>query len=148
MVGPAPGGGGGQGRAAPPDDWWEVRYTTQGSPSGRLTGPAPVPGVVYLEAPTSAAARAKAIEEKPGATVTSVTGPYTPAQKDKKVGEVTVPGLSGLAAIGDFFARLGQANTWIRAGQAVLGLILIGIGLARITGTANLASTIVKARIP
>jgi hypothetical protein len=37
--------------------------------------------------------------------------------------------LQGLAAIGDFFQRLGQANTWVRAGEVVAGLILVAIGL-------------------
>jgi NADH dehydrogenase FAD-containing subunit len=56
--------------------------------------------------------------------------------------------LGGLAAIGDFFGRLTEASTWIRIGEAVLGLILIAIGLARITGTANAVASIAKARIP
>ena len=62
-----------------------------------------------------------------------------------------VPGakaLSGLDAIGNFFSQLGQANTWIRIGEVLLGIVLIGIGLARITGTQNAVSSIVKARIP
>src|SRR6266581_8264768 len=53
--------------------------------------------------------------------------------------------LSGIAAVGDLFSRLSQANTWIRVGEALLGLVLLGIGLARITGTQNLISTAVKA---
>lgn len=50
----------------------------------------------------------------------------------------------GLAAIGDFFARLGQPNTWIRAGEVVLGLILIAVGLARITKAVPVATKIAK----
>jgi hypothetical protein len=57
-------------------------------------------------------------------------------------------GLTGLAAIGDFFSRLGQANTWIRVGEVLLGLILIGVGIAHLTGAQNAVSALVKARIP
>ncbi len=132
-------------QAVPPDDWWEVRYTTQGSPAGRFTGSNPVPGVVYLEAPDGSTARSKAAAEKPGITITSVTGPMTPAQKDRKVGEIKVPSpLSGVAAIGDFLGRLTEANTWIRAGQVVLGLILIAVGVARITRAVPIATAVAK----
>lgn len=58
------------------------------------------------------------------------------------------PTQSGLAAIGDFFSKLGEASTWVRVGEVVLGIVLLGIGIARITGTGNVVSQIVKARIP
>jgi hypothetical protein len=48
-----------------------------------------------------------------------------------------VQNLGGLQAIGDFFNRLTQKNTWIRVGEAVAGLLLVWIGLSAITkGTA------------
>jgi hypothetical protein len=48
-----------------------------------------------------------------------------------------IPVLGGLAAIGDFFQRLTQASTWIRAAEVVLGLGLIIVGLAHLaSGTA------------
>lgn len=56
--------------------------------------------------------------------------------------------LTGLAAIGDFFGRLSEANTWLRVGEVLIGIILLGIGVARITGAQNIVSTAVKARIP
>jgi hypothetical protein len=37
--------------------------------------------------------------------------------------------LGGLAAIGDFFNRLTQANTWLRVGEVVVGLMLLYVGL-------------------
>lgn len=54
----------------------------------------------------------------------------------------------GLAAIGDFFGRLTQANTWIRAGEILIGIVLLGVGFARASGTQNAVASIVKARIP
>lgn len=65
----------------------------------------------------------------------------------KSVGGLGNP-LSGIDAIGNFFDKLGQANTWERAGLVLLGIILIGVGAARITGAQNAVSSIVKARIP
>lgn len=50
----------------------------------------------------------------------------------------------GLAGIGDFFARLTEASTWIRVGEVVLGLILIAVGLARITKAVPVATKIAK----
>lgn len=43
--------------------------------------------------------------------------------------------LSGLQAIGKFFAALGQASTWIRVAEGLLGIGLIAVGLAKITNT-------------
>ena len=43
--------------------------------------------------------------------------------------------LTGLQAIGKFFAALGQASTWIRVAEGLLGLGLIAVGLAKITNT-------------
>lgn len=50
----------------------------------------------------------------------------------------------GLNQIGTFFSDLGQANTWIRVGEVILGVILIGIGIAHITKVENVVSKAVK----
>ena len=42
--------------------------------------------------------------------------------------ETGIP-VTGVAAIGDFFARLGKPNTWLRVAEAVAGLMLLAIGL-------------------
>lgn len=41
--------------------------------------------------------------------------------------------LTGVAAIGDFANRLTQANTWIRVGEFVAGLVLVVIALNAMT---------------
>lgn len=52
-------------------------------------------------------------------------------------GGISTPNLGGLAAVGDFFNRLTQANTWLRVGEVVAGLLLVYIGLnATMRGTA------------
>jgi hypothetical protein len=38
--------------------------------------------------------------------------------------------LGGINAIGDFFNRLTQPNTWIRVGEVVAGLLLVYLGLS------------------
>lgn len=53
--------------------------------------------------------------------------------------------LAGLASIGDFFARLTQASTWLRLGEGILGIILIAVGVARMTHAVPVATKIAKA---
>lgn len=53
-----------------------------------------------------------------------------------------------IAGVTDFFGRLTQGNLWLRVSEVLLGIVLIGVGLARITGTQNVVSQVVKARIP
>ncbi len=66
------------------------------------------------------------------------------AQHAKQTTTVSGP-LSGIAAVGDFFQRLTQANTWERIGEVVLGLILIAVGVAHITHAVPVATTVAKA---
>lgn len=42
--------------------------------------------------------------------------------------------LSGLAAIGDFFSRLTQANTWMRVLEIGVGVILVAVALNKLLG--------------
>lgn len=38
--------------------------------------------------------------------------------------------LGGINAIGDFFNRLTQPNTWVRVGEVVAGILLVYLGLS------------------
>lgn len=49
--------------------------------------------------------------------------------------------LSGLDAIGAFFNKLGEANTWIRVAKVLVGGVLLIIGLAHMTGAGNAVAT-------
>lgn len=51
---------------------------------------------------------------------------------------------TGLGAIGDFFSKLGNANTWVRVGQVIVGVILLAVGVARITHAVPVATKIAK----
>jgi hypothetical protein len=47
---------------------------------------------------------------------------------------------SGITAVGDFANKLTQANTWLRIAEGLLGLVLIGVALAKLTGADNAIS--------
>lgn len=49
--------------------------------------------------------------------------------------------LSGVEAIGNFFNKLGQKNTWIRIGEGVVALILLDVGLKAFTGHSVIETT-------
>jgi len=51
---------------------------------------------------------------------------------------------TGLSAVGDFFGRLGQANTWIRVAEVILGVVLLAVGIARITHAVPAATRIAR----
>lgn len=52
--------------------------------------------------------------------------------------------LSGIAAVGDFFQRLTQASTWLRIFEIVIGVLLVGVGIASMTKAIPVATKIAK----
>jgi len=78
------------------------------------------------------------------------TPPTTsPAQANANATQTVENAVPGLSQVGTFFASLGQANTWIRAGKFVIGGLLLVIGLVHITGADNaLASAARKVPLP
>lgn len=76
-------------------------------------------------------------------TGTSGTGPGI-ANPNNKANQPPANPLGGLAGIGDFFGRLTEASTWVRVGEVVLGLILVAVGIARITHAVPIATKIAK----
>lgn len=54
----------------------------------------------------------------------------------------SVPGIPGVSDVTGFLSALAQRNTWLRVGEGVLGLLLIGIGVAAITRNTPLGSAI------
>jgi hypothetical protein len=151
--------------------WWII---VESSPSQQATnkiGGAYPPGVPIYFSGTKAQATAKAnLTVKTGSTSNGPFGPFATKQDAEtswKTGGVnqhagtggplptpTNP-LTGLAAIGDFFTKIGQRETWIRVAEFVIGGGLIYIGIhAMSKGTAiaplvnapaNIAKTATKA---
>jgi hypothetical protein len=73
------------------------------------------------------------------------TGSIKPPPGTPLLGGQKIPNpLTGLAAIGDFFQRLTQADVWERVGEVVLGLILICAGVAKLTHAVPIATKIAK----
>lgn len=81
------------------------------------------------------------------ALATGVAGPGTSTATSSGT-DTQGPNVSGLTAIGQFFTHLGEANTWVRVAEVLVGLILITTGFARITGTQNFISAAAGAVIP
>jgi hypothetical protein len=52
--------------------------------------------------------------------------------------------LSGLDAIGSFFGTLTEASTWMRVGEVVLGIILLAVGVSRMTKAVPVATKVAK----
>lgn len=57
-----------------------------------------------------------------------------PAGQIKSVGQSA---FSGINAVGDFANKLTQGNTWLRIAEGLLGIVLIGVALAKLTGVDN-----------
>jgi hypothetical protein len=73
-------------------------------------------------------------------TIPGVTN--TPSfQAANKQLDKEVPGLGGIAAVGDFFSRLSEKNTWLRVGEVAVGGILLYVALkAMFPGTVGTAT--------
>lgn len=55
-----------------------------------------------------------------------------------------IPGAGTLTDVAGFVSALTQRNTWLRVGEGVLGLLLIGIGVAALTRGTAVGSAIRK----
>lgn len=49
--------------------------------------------------------------------------------------------------LGDPLGKVNLAAWFLRIGEVLLGLILVGVGVAKLTGASNVVSTLVKAKI-
>lgn len=72
----------------------------------------------------------------------SGAAPVTTQAGAAATGKVPNP-LKGLAAIGDFFARLSNGNTWLRVAEVAAGVILLAVSLNKLLG--NPAGKVSKA---
>lgn len=59
-------------------------------------------------------------------------------------GGLTASVPSPLAAVAAFLAKLGQAALWLRIGEVALGLVLVGVGLAKLVPAFTPAQMIAK----
>jgi hypothetical protein len=72
--------------------------------------------------------------------------PAPPQANPKSVGDFgKAAGAAGAGVLTDvsgFLSALTQRNTWLRVGEGVLGLLLVGIGIAAITRNTPIGSAI------
>lgn len=60
----------------------------------------------------------------------------------------TVGGLPSIPNPLDIFHGLNIGNILLRVGEVVLGVVLIAVGLAKITGTDNAIASVLKTKMP
>lgn len=126
------------------DPWWLVSYKPIGSTSAwtfktfqgteaYATAQEKLAVNGTLDGPFSSKADAVAAETK---------------EKKTPIPQIGLPGVKNpLGTLSGFLAALENKNTWLRVGEVALGLILIGVGIAKITGTANVISKAAKVAI-
>lgn len=51
---------------------------------------------------------------------------------------------NAVSNIDDFFAKLKDANTWLRIGEVLLGVLLIAASVGKLTGANNVITSAVK----
>jgi len=114
--------------------------------TANITGLVAIVGGPY---PTQAAATAAAQKDKNTTTGGGGTHPGVSVSTVNSSNGHLPSALSGLAAIGDFFARLGDPNTWIRVAKVIAGGTLLIVGLAHMSGADNAIATVArKAPLP
>jgi hypothetical protein len=72
------------------------------------------------------------------AAATSAAESEVKSENTTKPKAVSIPGVSqldsGVNAVGDFFNKLSDGNLWIRIAEGLLGLLLVGIAMGKLTG--------------
>jgi hypothetical protein len=84
-------------------------------------------------------------QAKGAAAGLAATAPTVPGAPAGGGDGITNP-LGGIAAIGDFFNRLTQPNTWIRVGEVVAGLLLVYLGLNAVMRDTSAGNAIQHAK--
>lgn len=138
--------------------WWAVYWNQPQTGRGAVAKN----GHNIVQAGSSAEAAAAVQGQEPAGTViVNTLGPYATqaaaqtvaSNPDTSVTGATVSGaadnipnpLSGLAAIGAFFSKLGNAKLWERIAEVALGLVLIAVGVAKIVPSFTPAAAVARA---
>lgn len=99
--------------------------------------------VAYWKGPYATEAQAKTAQAPAGSPENPVSGAVK-ASGDNPSG--TTP-LSGIDAIGHFFSNLSQRGFWIRIAKVGIGIVMIVVGLSKLTGAGSKIEA-VAAKIP
>ena len=119
---------------------WSELYTAAADANPKADPKKLADAVLGLETAQSLGKNLGAAEGKLGLFLTDAE--KAAAQTNFAAG---VPGATGLAAIGDFFARLAQGATWLRVAEVILGGALIIIALAKLASGTPVGQAAAKA---
>jgi len=89
--------------------------------------------LVKWQGPFATEAQAQTAQNPQQQSVNPVNNAVNAAENSSTVGNA----LSIPASIGNFFAALGEANTWIRVAKVIIGGTLVIVGLVHISGVDN-----------
>ena len=152
--------------------WWVV--VPVGSNTGTAQSPIVPPGTKIVEADTGTPAYNAWLGNGSYGGQQVFTGPFptqAAAQNAKPAGGLqsikseigagsqvaaTTPGLNatggaipaGIGAAADVLGSFNIGSWFLRIGEILLGLVLIGVGVARLTGAQNAISQFVKTKMP
>lgn len=116
---------------------WFVELDSKGQPTTTIEKASKSPGknwLLVVEAQdymTHAEVEKLVAAYKAGQNPMGASGPETPAAHKASQAVQT-----GTQAVGDFLSKLGQANTWIRVAEVILGILLITSGLMKLSGAS------------
>ena len=79
---------------------------------------------------------------QPGGANADILNPATAAAAAATGAVNSVPGLQ---QVGSFFGALAEGSTWTRVAEGILGIILIAVGLARLTHAVPIVTKIAGA---
>jgi hypothetical protein len=124
-------------------EWWVIAEASSDNPRGSfivVQGNALQIRAKYGSAargpyPTQAAAQAAANSRGGGFPGPNISGNPGTAIKQ------------GIGAALDPFHGLNLGNIFLRIGEVLLGIVLIGVGVAKLTGTTNFVASAIKAKI-
>lgn len=123
-------------------EWWVYPEGLTGQAFSLVTGKFTKYGIVQsatkppnaVAGPFATAAEAQA--DASSRTSSAIPGPATPQAALKDAGSA----LSSLNPLAPIF----QANLWLRVGEFIIGLLLVGVGLAKLTGAENFITSAAK----
>lgn len=124
-------------------EWWVISEASSSNPNGTFVvvqGNALQIRAKYGTAAHGPYATKAAAEAAAHTTSGGFPGPSIPGNPGSAIGQA----VSSL----DPFKGLNLGNWVLRIGEILLGVVLVGVGIAKLTGTTNFVASAVKARIP